>query len=118
MDQILEANRKSVDLEVYCEKARRGDESFHVNNGLLTRFGKLVIPDVDNLRTKMIREIHGRLTTAHPGRTKTSRMLRDRYWWPGIAKDSDQYVANCMDCRPAKSPRDKTPGLLKPIPHL
>lgn len=30
-------------------------------------------------------------------------------------KDSDQYVSNCIDYRPAKAPRDKTPGLLKPI---
>lgn len=116
MDQILEANRRDESLEEFRERARRGDDTFHITNGLLTRFGKLVVPDVDLLCTKLIREVHGRLTTAHPGRSKTSRMLRDRYWWPGLVKDSDQYVDNCMDCRPAKAPRDKTPGLLKPIP--
>jgi hypothetical protein len=75
-----------------------------------------VVPDIDYLHTKIIREVHGRITTAHPGRGKTRKLVTSLYWWPGIIGDIDVYVANCLECRPAKSPRDKTPGLLHPIP--
>ena len=30
--------------------------------------------------------------------------------------DIDGYIRNCNDCRRATIPRDKTPGLLKPLP--
>ena len=30
--------------------------------------------------------------------------------------DIDRYIQNCNDCRRSTIPRDKTPGLLKPLP--
>lgn len=51
---------------------------------------------------------------AHPGKSKTKHLVASQYWWQGLAKDIDDFVANCS-CRPSKDPRDKTPGMLKPI---
>jgi hypothetical protein len=40
-------------------------------------------------------------------------MIRERY---SIRKDITQYIANYTTCRAAHRPRDKTPGLLHPLP--
>jgi transposase InsO family protein len=116
-DDILTANKVDPELEVMREKARLGtDPHFTLTAGhLLLYDGRLVVPEAGNLRTKIIREIHSRLTGGHPGRNKTRRMVTSRYWWPGVGVWSDRFVANC-DCAAAKAPRHKTPGLLHPLP--
>ena len=56
------------------------------------------------------------MTTAHPGRNKTKILARRLYWWPTLSVDIDRFVANCHECRRSHKPRDKTPGLLHPLP--
>jgi len=68
------------------------------------------------LRTKVIKEVHSCITTAYSGRNKTRKLVAARYWWPGLIGDVDTYIANYITCRSSKEPRDKTPGLLKPLP--
>src|SRR6266699_3867083 len=55
---------------------------------------------------------------AHPGETKTCKIISDCYYWPGLVIDIDRYIRNCDSCCRSTIPRDKTPGLLKPLPIL
>ena len=75
-----------------------------------------MVAEENNLRTRLIKEAHAQVSTAHPGKNKTRKLIGDRYYWPGMTSDIDRYVRNCHDCRRATIPRDKTPGLLKPLP--
>ena len=54
---------------------------------MLLAKGRVVVPDQDDLRMLLIREAHDQRATAHPGRKKTIRVLRDRYYWKGITSD-------------------------------
>ena len=83
---------------------------------MLTHADRLVVAEEQNLRTRIIAEAHSQVSTAHPGKNKTRKILITRYYWPGIAADIDRYIRNCHDCRRSLVPRDKTPGLLKPLP--
>lgn len=115
-DLILATNREDKELEVWREKARQDLEGFSLlDDKLLLHKGRLVVPDKDNLRTRLIQEAHSRIITAHPGRTKTRKIVCSRYWWPRMTADVDRFVANWL-CKAAKDPRDKTPGLLHPLP--
>jgi len=71
---------------------------------------------VDNLFTQLIQEAHAQLTSAHCGQKKLRRILQERYYWKGLRTLVDQYVLNCHQCRMARVPRDKTPGLHHPLP--
>jgi transposase InsO family protein len=117
IDELLQTNRTATSLQDYRDKA----VITAVNNpwtldGLLKYQDRLVVASDNNLRTRLIKEAHAQVSTAHPGKTKTRKLIRDRYYWPGMTTDIDQYVRNCNDCRRATIPRDKTPGLLKPLP--
>jgi hypothetical protein len=115
MDELLEGNRTAPELEGWRQRARDGHSDFSLLGGKLLLFaGRLVVPE--NFRTRVIQEIHSTLVTAHPGRNKTRKLVTARYWWPRLAGDVEVYVSNCMPCRSSKYPRDKTPGLLRPIP--
>jgi hypothetical protein len=116
VDRLLQENRNSPELQKYRDEAQRPNSAWTVENGLLKHHGCLVVPSTDDLRTRLLDEVHRQVSTAHPGRNKTRRLLRSRYYWPGIGKDLDRYIANCHTCRRSMAPRDRPPGLLKPLP--
>jgi hypothetical protein len=95
----------------------------HENNfqGLGMEDGKLLVPEKTSddrifLRTALIREAHVPKIFAHPGQNKVIKMLEREYAWPNLKQDVRRYIRNCYDCRRNKTPRDKTPGLLHPLP--
>jgi hypothetical protein len=116
-EETLQANRTDPDLDEGRAKARDHVSPWELVDGLLFYNKKLVIPDGhENLRTRLLRQIHDSTSTAHPGKNKTRTFTKRFYWWPNWASDVDRYVANCHECRRSHKPRDKTPGLLHPLP--
>ena len=116
VDQILQANRTHDSLDQYRQTAKKEERGWKLQDGLLTRFGKLMVPDVNALRTHLINEAHSTPVTAHPGKTKTAKLLSAQYYWPGLPNDCSTFISNCRTCRRTHVPRDKTPGLLHPLP--
>ena len=117
VDRLLTANRTHDSLHTYRAKAADPDEEHWsmINGKYVLYKGRLIVPNDGDLRTRLLDEVHSRTMTAHPSRNKTRRLVAAKYWWPRMASTVDQYVANCV-CASAKVPRDKTPGLLHPIP--
>jgi hypothetical protein len=103
-------------LEEFRAAAKAGKAGWKLEKGLLTRFDRLIVLDIGFLRTRLIKEVHARRVTAHSGQKKTRQLVTEQYYWPGLPSDCDTYVNNCKDCRWNHLPRDKTPGLLKPLP--
>jgi transposase InsO family protein len=116
VDQLLTANRHSPLLEADREAAERGEQDWKLSNGLLLWRERLVVPDTDQLRTKLIHEAHAQVSAAHPGRSKTTALVARKYYWKGLPDDVAQYVNACRACRRSTIPRDRTPGFLHPLP--
>jgi hypothetical protein len=90
-------------------------------DGLLTHQERLVVAADDDLRTQLIREAHAQVSTAHPGRTKTRKIIGDRYYWPGMVADIDHYVVDGQQSHETKHqaylnhyPSQKDPGSTYP----
>ncbi|RAL60082.1 hypothetical protein DID88_000708 [Monilinia fructigena] len=116
VDKILEANRTSESLSHLRTEAKRTHKHLTMESDLLLYDSKLLVPDVDNLRTYLIREAHDTLSTAHPGISKTYTLLSKQYYWRGMHNTIAQYIRNCHACKRSSAPRDRTPGLLHPLP--
>jgi hypothetical protein len=71
---------------------------------------------VDNLITDLIREAHDQISLAYPRKSKTAYILGQKYYWRGLTTDIARYIRNCYACRRVHVPRDRTPGLLHPLP--
>jgi hypothetical protein len=50
------------------------------------------------------------------GKSKTKRLIKERYYWLGMDADIEQFVSNCHACGRSKAPRDEIPGMLRPLP--
>ena len=77
---MLIANRTADSLEALRQQATRGDDNLTLSDGLLLYQDRLVVPTIDHLATDLIREAHDQISSAHPGRSKTARILSQRYY--------------------------------------
>jgi len=116
IDDILQANRTSAELELLRQRATDKDPGWTVRNGLLLFEDRLVIPDDNNLKVRLLSEVHNQVSVAHPGQSKTLKLVHDRYYWPHLRTDVKRFVRNCQTCRRSHAPRDRPPGLLNPLP--
>lgn len=114
-ESLLDMNRTNTDLEIYRDKARKNELHWTFLRDFVLYKGRLIVSAKNDLRTRIIEDLHTRILTCHPGRNKTRRLLCKKYWWPNMNGDIDVYVDNCS-CKSSKIPRDKTPGLLRPLP--
>lgn len=112
MQEVLRANRESPSLTML-----HGDPQFVVEDGVLLRNRLLVVPKDDpRLITKILDQLHRPASSAHPGQKKMLALVSGLFWWSSWRADTIRYVQNCSICQRAKTPRDKTPGLLHPLP--
>ena len=116
IEAIVQHNRTDPAMEPLRDLARKETKGYTLEDGLLYRRERLVVSEADNLRTRLIQEAHDQISSAHPGTRKTQHILSEKYYWKGLKGYVERYVGNCTKCRQAHAPRDKTPGLLHPLP--
>ena len=81
VDRLLTANRTAESLATLRARAQAGEKKdLTLEDNLLLYQGRLLVPDADQLRTDLIREAHGQLSTAHPGYRKTTQLISNRYY--------------------------------------
>ncbi len=68
-----------------------------------------------NVPPSFTRHIH-LWALATPGANGTLSLLKDRFWWPNMARDVRRFIQECSDCAISKSPRHLPSGKLLPLP--
>jgi hypothetical protein len=67
--------------------------------GVLWYNGRICVPNVEELKDKMLREAHESAYSIHPGGNKMYHDLKATYWWYGMKRDIAEYVALCDTCQ-------------------
>ncbi|RWS00992.1 pol polyprotein-like protein, partial [Dinothrombium tinctorium] len=87
---------------------------FIADDGLVYRkiknLNQLVIPKTHVCQ--ILDAYHSSKLGAHRGALKTYLSIREKYFWPGMRDDIDQYVTSCIQCQRAKANRKKPHGLM------
>ncbi|KAJ1150865.1 hypothetical protein NDU88_003652 [Pleurodeles waltl] len=66
------------------------------------------IPNKD-IRPQLIKAAHEGVASSHAGVAVTISILQARYWWPGLYKETKQYVLCCDICQQIKVSKAKCP---------
>ncbi|QRW15577.1 Retrotransposable element Tf2 protein [Rhizoctonia solani] len=66
---------------------------------LLWYQGKLVVPDLEPLKERLLREFHNSPLVGHPGQQRTLELLSRSYWWPGMKSSAKEWVECCPTCQ-------------------
>lgn len=69
-----------------------------------------VVPE--SRRTAVLQESHYHPTASHFGIRKTINRVKERYFWPGLARDVTSYVRSCEICTMSKPSHEPKHGLM------
>jgi hypothetical protein len=106
--QLLEEGAQRSKIVTLSECEARGKRLYYCD--------RLVVPDNDELKIKILRAAHDSPSGGHPGRGKTLEIVQREYYWPRMFDTIRRYVGCCHTCRRSKASREKYHGLLKPLP--
>lgn len=68
-------------------------------NGLLYLDNRILVPDDDDLKRRILESCHDAPTSGHPGREQTREMVRRQYTWPAMTQFVHRYVDSCDTCQ-------------------
>jgi hypothetical protein len=69
------------------------------DEGVLWYKGRICVPNIKELKDKILREAHESAYFIHPGGNKMYHDLKATYWWYGMKRDVAEYVALCDTCQ-------------------
>ncbi len=75
--------------------------------------GHLFVPET--LRSDVIRWSHCSKVACHPGVSRTTFLIKQRFWWPSMARDIRCFVLACSVCAVSKTSNRPSAGLLQPL---
>lgn len=69
----------------------------------------------------IIKNHHNTIFSGHQGIKRTISLIKERYFWPSLNKDVEEYINKCISCnqrkpgRRVKAPMDKFTPVLEPF---
>lgn len=89
-----------------------GREHLTVDNGIVLRGSRLVIPE--SLRRRVLNDLHA----SHQGLDRTKRRARQIVYWPRMNNDIDNLVRACPACREYQSSQPPETPMSDPPPTI
>ena len=86
----------------------------HLDGSLQYR-GRVVVPQSEDLRKKILREFYCSHFSVHPGVTKMYHDLRRQYYRNGMKKHVEDFVQQYITCQQVKAEHQRLAGLLQPL---
>jgi hypothetical protein len=77
--------------------------------------GRICVPNVKELKDKILCEAHESTYSINLGRNKMYHDLNVTYWWYGMKRDVAKYVALYDTCQQVKAKHQRPAGLLQPL---
>jgi hypothetical protein len=73
------------------------------DDGVLWYKGRICVPNIKELKAKILHEAHESAYSIHQGGNKMYHDLKVTYWWYGVKRDVAAYVALCDTCQRVKA---------------
>ena len=78
--------------------------------------GKIYVPNSQELKILILREILNVPYDGNPGYHKTIAAVKKQYYWPGMKKEVVYFITKCLECQKVKVENRHPVGLLQPLP--
>ena len=69
---------------------------FSVENKVLKFQNRLCVPNISNLKKRILDEAHKSMFTMHPCNNKMYQDLKQSYLWPNMKPEIAEYVSKCL----------------------
>ncbi|KAM1111179.1 hypothetical protein ACFX19_010480 [Malus domestica] len=91
-------------------------KGFSLINEVVHYKQRVFVPLTSQWRPKLLAEFHASLQGGHSGFLRTYKRLTRNFFWPGIKRETKQFVAECTECQRQNIENIHPPGLLQPLP--
>ncbi|XP_030479163.2 uncharacterized protein LOC115696402 [Cannabis sativa] len=118
LEELRQENTTCPELRHIHEQLASGiltDSLYSVRDGLLYHKHHLRLSSHSNLKQKLLSEFHEYLMGGHAGPEHTFLRLSANFMWPGMRKEVQQFVRNCIICQTIKYSPMAPYGLLQPL---
>ena len=119
---IVNAQNNDTKLQEIVQLVSTGDKTDYAideSGGLLYK-SRLCVPNVMDLRKKILYESHNTVFTMHPRGNKMYQDMKQYYWWQGMKKNISKYISKymskCLTCKQVKAEHQVPSGLLNSLP--
>jgi hypothetical protein len=85
------------------------------NEGVLWYNGRICVPNVKELKDKILREAHESAYSIHPRGNKIYHDHKATYWWYGMKRNVAEYVALCDTYQQVQAEHQRPAGLLQQL---
>ncbi len=109
-------NETAPDLLELHHQASDLPPGYAIHDGLLYYGSRMVISSDSSLRLLILREFHSSPSAGHPGIDRTFRCIAGPFFWKGMRRDVQRFVATCVTCQETKYSTQRPSGLLQPLP--
>ncbi|XP_025628608.1 uncharacterized protein [Arachis hypogaea] len=115
--ELLKAHQNDQELYNIFPTIKKGKQ-WRVSedkDGLWRFKGRIIVPDVRDLRQSILEKAHKSRFSIHPGSTKMYQDLKTMFWWPGMKNDVALHVSKCLTCQKVKIEHQRPAGTLQPL---
>ena len=118
LSNVIESQWQDAEIVSIRDRVQSGtgDEGWTVHvDGSLRYRGRVVVPQLTDLREEILKEFHCSRFAVHPGGTKMYQDLRRQYYWSGMKRHVGDFVRRCLTCQQVKAEHQKPAWLLQPL---
>ena len=101
LSRVIESQEQDTKILSIRDRVWTGtsDEGWSIHaDGSLRYKGRVVVPQLANLREEILREIHCSRFTMHPRGMKMYHDLCSQYYWSRMKKHVGDFVRRCLMC--------------------
>ena len=118
LSRVIESQGQDIEIVSIRDRVQSGtiDEGWAIHtDGSLRYRGRVIVPQLTNLREKILREFHCSRFAVHSGGTKMYRDLCRQYYCCRMKQHVGDFVRRCLTCQQVKAEHQKPSGLLQPL---
>ena len=118
LSRVIESQRQDAEIVSIRDRVQSGtgDEGWTVHaDGSLRYKGRVVVPQLTDLREEILREFHCSRFAMHPGGMKMYQDLLRQYYWSWMKRHVGDFVRRCLTYQQVKTEHQKPAGLLQPL---
>jgi hypothetical protein len=110
--QLEDKKIQEIKHTIKEEKSLRFGEDYQ---GVLWYKGRIHVPNIKELKDKILHEAHESTYSFHLGGNKIYHDLKATYWWYGMKRDVAEYITLCDTCQRVKVEHQQPIGLLQSL---
>ena len=118
LSRVIESQGQDAEIVSIRDRVQSGttDEGWAIHtDGSLRYRGRVIVPQLTDLREEILREFYCSRFAVHPCGTKMYRDLCRQYYWSGMKQHVGDFVQRCLTCQQVKAKDHKPTGLLQPL---